>query len=150
MLERQREGIRAAAAAGKYKGRQPTVMRRAADIQRMHADGMKPSRSSTITEEPTMRVTTHPGEVLREEFMLPLGLSANALSRELHVPPNRITGITADHDRRAVTPDTALRLARYFGTSPEFWLNLQGSYDLSVAMTELGKEIAERVRPRAA
>jgi antitoxin HigA-1 len=97
-----------------------------------------------------MRVTTHPGEVLREEFMLPLGLSANALSRELHVPPNRITGITADHDRRAVTPDTALRLARYFGTSPEFWLNLQGSYDLSVAMTELGKEIAERVRPRAA
>jgi addiction module HigA family antidote len=97
-----------------------------------------------------MRVSTHPGEVLREEFMVPLGLSANALSRELHVPPNRITGIIAEREPRAVTPDTALRLARYFGTSPEFWLNLQSSYDLSIAMTETGAEIAERVRPRAA
>ncbi len=97
-----------------------------------------------------MRVRTHPGEVLREEFMVPLGLSANALSRDLDVPPNRITGITAAESPRAVTPDTALRLARYFGTSPEFWLHLQSAYDLSIAVNETGSRIADRVRPRAA
>ena len=82
--------------------------------------------------------------------MMPLGLSANALSRDLDVPPNRITGIIAVEAPRAVTPDTALRLARYFGTSPEFWLNLQTGYDLSIAMNETGARIADRVRPRAA
>ena len=96
------------------------------------------------------RITTHPGEVLREEFMVPLHLSANALSRDLDVPPNRITAIIAPEHPRAVTPDTALRLSRYFGTSPEFWLNLQASYDLSVAVAEIGPLIADRVRPRAA
>ena len=96
------------------------------------------------------RITTHPGEVLREEFMVPLHLSANALSRDLDVPPNRITAIIASENPRAVTPDTALRLSRYFGTSPEFWLNLQASYDLSVAIAENGAHIADRVRPRAA
>lgn len=96
------------------------------------------------------RITTHPGEVLREEFMVPLHLSANALSRDLDVPPNRITAIIASENPRAVTPDTALRLSRYFGTSPEFWLNLQASYDLSVAIAEIGAHITDRVRPRAA
>ncbi len=96
-----------------------------------------------------MRIRTHPGEVLREEFMVPLGISANALSRDLDVPPNRITGIIATHEPRAVTPDTALRLARYFGTSPEFWLNLQTGYDLSSAMVKTGARIADRVRERA-
>lgn len=80
--------------------------------------------------------------------MVPLGLSANALSRELDVPPNRITGIIASE--RAVTPDTALRLARYFGTTPLFWLNLQTAHDLSVAQAEHGAEIKDRIRPRAA
>ncbi len=79
-----------------------------------------------------------------------LGLSANALSRDLDVPPNRITGILAAEAPRSVTPDTALRLARYFGTSPEFWLNLQAGYDLSVAVKETGARINDRVRPRAA
>ena len=94
------------------------------------------------------RITTHPGEVLREEFMAPLGISANALSRDLDVPPNRITAILAGG--RAVTADTALRLSRHFGTSAQFWLNLQASHDLSVAEAERGEEIRDRVRPRAA
>ncbi len=97
-----------------------------------------------------MRIRTHPGAVLRDEFMIPFGLSANALSRDLDVPPNRITGIIAADAPRSVSPDTALRLARYFGTSPEFWLNLQLGYDLSLAQSEAGARIADRVRPRAA
>jgi addiction module HigA family antidote len=82
------------------------------------------------------RIVTHPGEVLREDFMIPLGLSANALSRALDVPPNRITSIIADEHPRAITP--------------ELWLNLQQAYDLSVALTEHGARIADVVRPRAA
>ena len=82
--------------------------------------------------------------------MISLGMSANALSRALDVPPNRITSIIADENPRAVTPDTALRLARYFGTTPELWLNLQQAYDLSVARAENGARIADVVRPRAA
>jgi addiction module HigA family antidote len=77
-----------------------------------------------------VRIRTHPGEVLREEFMKPLGLSANALARALRVPPNRITGIIAREKPRSVTPDTALRLARFFRTTPRFWLNLQAAYEL--------------------
>lgn len=96
------------------------------------------------------RITTHPGEVLREEFMVPLGLSANALARDLHVPPNRITAIIAPENPRAVTPDTALRLSRYFGSTPEFWLNLQTAFDLSHARAVSAARIEEEVRPRAA
>lgn len=88
----------------------------------------------------------HPGEILREEFLLPLGMSANALSLELHVPGPRINEIV--RERRAVTPDTALRLGRYFGTSPQFWLNLQTAYDLKRAEAELGMKIASEVRQR--
>ena len=95
-----------------------------------------------------MRTRTHPGEILREEFMIPLGLSANALSRAIDVPPNRITSIIAAE--RAVTPDTAVRLARYFDTTPQFCLNLQMAHDLSVTLNERGAEINDRVRPRAA
>jgi len=97
-----------------------------------------------------VRIRTHPGEVLREEFMAPLHLSANALARELHVPPNRITAILSTERPRAVTSDTALRLARYFRTSPQFWMNLQAAYDLSVAEATLGQIIAEQIRPVAA
>ena len=97
-----------------------------------------------------MRVRTHPGEVLREEFMHPLGMSASALARALDVPANRITAIIAEHQPRSVTADTAIRLGRYFGTTPQFWLNLQVDYDLSVALEEAGAWINDRVRPRAA
>jgi addiction module HigA family antidote len=73
----------------------------------------------------------HPGEILKEEFMRPLSLSANALARAVRVPPNRISAIV--NGERALTADTALRLARAFGTTPEFWLNLQKQYELDCA-----------------
>jgi antitoxin HigA-1 len=87
----------------------------------------------------------HPGEVLREEFLVPLEMSANALAMALHVPAPRINDVV--RERRAVTPDTALRLARYFNTSAEFWLNLQSAYDLKLAEAEAGKQIEQEVRP---
>ena len=90
----------------------------------------------------------HPGEILREEFMLPLGISINRLSRDLHVPPNRVHGIV--HGTRAITADTALRLGTYFGVTPETWLNLQSEYDLRVARRTAGDEIAKTVRKREA
>ncbi|MEW5792564.1 MAG: HigA family addiction module antitoxin [Pseudomonadota bacterium] len=89
----------------------------------------------------------HPGEILREE-MDALGLSARALAQALDVAPNRITGIL--NGERALTADTALRLARYFGTAPEFWLNLQTAYDLRLTQREKGEEIARHVHPHAA
>jgi len=88
----------------------------------------------------------HPGEILREEFLLPLAMSAHALAMELKVPAPRINDIV--RERRAITPDTALRLARYFGTTPQFWLNLQTSYDLKVAELELGEKIEREVHAR--
>lgn len=90
----------------------------------------------------------HPGEILREEFLVPLGMSASRLARRLHVPPNRITGIVKG--ARAVTADTALRLARFFGTSPELWMNLQKTYELRSAEEDVGPTIAREVRPSAA
>ena len=87
----------------------------------------------------------HPGEILREELEA-LGMSANALSKALGVPVNRITTIL--NGQRGVSADTALRLARYFGTTPQLWLNLQKTWELRRAETESGREIAERVRPR--
>jgi addiction module HigA family antidote len=90
----------------------------------------------------------HPGEVLNEDFMKPLGISINRLSRDLHVPPNRVHGIV--HGTRSITADTALRLGTYFGTSPEAWLNLQTEYDLRVARRRAGEEIAKTVRKREA
>src|SRR3990172_11127678 len=90
----------------------------------------------------------HPGEVLKEEFMKPLGLSANGLARVVLVPPNRISAIVSGD--RSVTADTALRLAKAFGTTPEFWLNLQKRYDLDCARDE-AKDLAriEPIRVRA-
>lgn len=87
----------------------------------------------------------HPGEILREEFMLPLGLSAHALAMALRVPAPRINDIV--RERRAVTADTALRLARYFGTSAEFWLGLQSDYDMKVTLAESGAKIKQDVVP---
>ncbi len=88
----------------------------------------------------------HPGEVLREEFLVPLGMSAHALALELRVPAPRINEIV--RERRSITPETALRLARYFGTAAQFWLNLQTSYDLKIAERQVGSKIAKEVRAR--
>jgi antitoxin HigA-1 len=96
-----------------------------------------------------MRITTHPGEVLREEFMLPLGIGANALARALDMSPDRIRAIIADQNPRAMTPDIALRLAQYFRTTAEMWLNLQQAYDLSVATAQNREQINTVVRPRS-
>ena len=90
----------------------------------------------------------HPGEILHEDFMKPLGISLNRLSRDLNVPPGRIHAIV--HGTRSITADTALRLATYFGVSPGTWLNLQTSYDLRVAERTAGPEIARTVRKRDA
>ncbi len=90
----------------------------------------------------------HPGETLREDFLSPLGLTANGLAMELRVPATRVNDIV--RGRRAITADTALRLARYFGTTPQFWMNLQANYELEVAEDERGSEIADRVRPHRA
>jgi addiction module HigA family antidote len=87
----------------------------------------------------------HPGEILRGE-MEEMGLSARGLAAALGVPVNRITGIL--NCQRAVTADTALRLARYFGGTPEFWLNLQSAYELRRARLTAGKKIAREVNPR--
>jgi addiction module HigA family antidote len=83
----------------------------------------------------------HPGEVLREEFIRPFGISAHALSMALQVPAPRIHEIL--HERRSVTADTALRLAKYFGTSAEFWLGLQTDYEMAVARTTMGEALAK-------
>ena len=94
-----------------------------------------------------MRIRTRPGEILKEEFMEPLGLSGNELARRLKVPANRVNDIV--RGRREISANTALRLARYFGTSARFWLNAQSAYDLSRAEAESGKTIATEIRPRA-
>ena len=87
----------------------------------------------------------HPGEILKGELE-ELHLSANALSKALNVPANRITAILSE--RRGITADTALRLARFFGTSPDFWMSLQSSYDVKVALAAMGEEIEKTVTPR--
>ena len=90
----------------------------------------------------------HPGEILREEFMKPRALSQNALARALNVPPRRINEIVLE--KRGITADTALRLARYFGTSAEMWAGLQADYDLRLARYQKEKEIKRDVEPLAA
>lgn len=89
----------------------------------------------------------HPGEVLKEEFLEPLRMSASALATALRVPAPRINDIVLE--RRAITPDTALRLARYFGGSAQFWLNLQTQYDLRCTEIEKQAEIEQEIIPRA-
>lgn len=89
----------------------------------------------------------HPGEILREE-MEEFRLSARQLAAALHVPTNRVTGIL--NEQRAVTADSALRLARYFGTTPEFWMNMQSAYELRQVRFNHGEKITSEVRPHAA
>jgi antitoxin HigA-1 len=93
------------------------------------------------------RVTTHPGEMLKDEFLEPLGLSATALAKELGIPANRLTQII--NKQRGMTADTAIRLGQYFGMSPSFWVNVQTMYDLSKAVVEKRKSYA-KIRQREA
>jgi antitoxin HigA-1 len=94
----------------------------------------------------SLQPPVHPGEVLREDFMKPLGLSVNKLALDLHVPATRIGEIV--NERRRITADTALRLGRYFKTNAEFWLNLQNFYELEVARRSgAAAEIERRVQP---
>ena len=90
----------------------------------------------------------HPGEILREEFLVPLGMSGHELALALRVPATRINDIV--NEKRGITADTALRLSRYFGTTAKFWLNLQASYELEVAEDQLGKAVMHEVLPRTA
>lgn len=89
-----------------------------------------------------------PGELLREEWLEPLGITAYRLAKDIGVPPNRVTAILAGE--RAITADTALRLGQYFGTDAESWINLQTQYDLAMERRAHGAEIAREVRPRVA
>jgi addiction module HigA family antidote len=104
---------------------------------------MLPDEGWNVTRTPV-----HPGEMLREEFMKPLGISINGLALELHVPVTRISEIV--NERRGITADTALRLARHFGTSADFWMNLQKEYELVLTRKKAYKIIEKQVRRRTA
>ncbi|WP_260294970.1 HigA family addiction module antitoxin [Sedimenticola hydrogenitrophicus] len=97
-------------------------------------------------ESPDLLV--HPGEILQTEFLEELNLSAYKLAQDISVPRTRISDIIAG--KRAITADTALRLGRYFGTTAQFWMNLQADYDLRKAVIELGEKLEQEVHPRAA
>lgn len=90
----------------------------------------------------------HPGETIKEEYLVPLGMSVNALAKELGIGAARLNDIV--RGRRGITADTALRLARYFGTTPELWLNLQAFHDLRMAQRKSGRTIERQVKPRQA
>lgn len=109
-------------------------------------EALDASLSEPVAEGGERLPPVHPGEVLRHEFLTPLGLTAHALALALRVPANRISTILAGE--RAVTAETALRLARHFGTTPGFWLNLQKAYELDVAEREAGARIRAEVAPR--
>ena len=110
------------------------------------------SKSPTITSRKPRRpadfAPTHPGQVLLKDYLEPMGMSRYALAKAVGVAQIRIGQIVAG--RRAITPDTALRLARYFGTSAEFWLGIQQTYDLDLARDRIGGAIEARIAPRAA
>jgi addiction module HigA family antidote len=107
----------------------------------------EPALDGAEVDEGARMAPLHPGEMLREEFMKPLGLSSNALAMELRVPVTRISEIV--RERRGITADTALRLARYFNMSAEFWMRLQMDYDLESAADAEETAIHEAIRPRA-
>jgi len=102
----------------------------------------------TMAKNKGLLPPVHPGEVLREDLMKPLGISINRLARDLRVPVTRVSEIV--NRRRAITADTALRLARYFGSTPQFWINLQAGYDLELAERASGTRIVRDVHPREA
>ena len=108
------------------------------------------SRSRIITHRShgVRLAPVHPGEILAEEFLKPFSLSQYRLAKDIRVSPRRINEIV--HGMRAITADTALRLARYFGTSPSFWMNLQGRYDLEIERDRLGRRLEKEVASFAA
>lgn len=116
-------------------------------INRKAASGIMgdPISESANGYRPAGVKAQHPGEKLFRHFMQPEGISINRLAREIHVPPNRISHIV--NGKRAISADTALRLARFFNTTPKFWLNLQNQFDLDVAEAEAGAAIARHVKP---
>ena len=107
----------------------------------------EPALAGSELEARARMAALHPGEMLREEFMKPLGLSSNALAMEVRVPVTRSSEIV--RERRGITADTALRLARYFNMSPEFWMRLQMDFDLESASDAAETAIHEAIRPRA-
>lgn len=116
---------------GNLAGRRPDGLLRGVELGMNLHNGMRP---------------VHPGEILADE-LAELGITANALAKALAVSPNRVTTILKG--QRGITADTALRLSRYFGTTPQFWLNLQQSFELRLAETNAGRKIAEQVQPLA-
>jgi len=115
-------------------------------IKREDIDSRKIDLSEVITGK--RLAPAHPGEILKDDFLEPLALSVYAFANAIKVPRSRANDIV--RGRRAITTDTALRLARYFGTTPEFWIHLQARYDLDVAERDLRKRIDKEVAPRAA
>jgi len=101
-----------------------------------------------MTAKPKLLEPIHPGEILLEEFMKPMDISINRLARDIAVPPGRISGIV--NGKRSITADTALRLGKYFGVSPQTWMGLQAEYDLRVAQRTIGPELDKRVHRHAA
>jgi len=101
-----------------------------------------------MAAKPKLLEPIHPGEILLEDFMKPLEISINRLARDLVVPPGRISSIV--NGKRSITADTALRLGKYFGVSPQTWLGLQTEYDLRMAQREIGEEVEKRVHAHAA
>jgi addiction module HigA family antidote len=97
-------------------------------------------------EDKMARIKTHPGEVLKEDFLKPLKISINKLARDLDVPPSRISNIV--NEKRDVTTDTAFRLGKYFGTSAKFWMNLQAAHSLSVFEAKEGIKVSRAIRAR--
>ena len=101
-----------------------------------------------MTSKQKLLEPIHPGEILLEGFMKPMGISINRLARDIAVPPGRISAIV--NGKRAITADTALRLSRYFGTSPEVWMGIQADYELRIAQRTIGPEVEKRVQRHAA
>ena|ERR1700690_1503263 len=101
-----------------------------------------------MTSKQKLLEPIHPGEILLEDFMKPMGISINRLARDIAVPPGRVSTIV--NGKRAITADTALRLSRYFGTSPDVWMGLQANYELRIAQRTIGPEVEKRVQRHAA
>ncbi len=101
-----------------------------------------------MTGKRKIRKPIHPGEILFEDFMKPMEVSINRLARDTAVPPGRISAIV--NGKRAISADTALRLGKYFGVSPEVWMGLQADYDLRLAQRDIGDEVERRVQQHAA
>jgi addiction module HigA family antidote len=117
-------------------------------IRREDLDAGRVDLSDVIDARRAPMKPLHPGAILKHEFLDPLGVSAYRLAKDINVPINRIAAIVGG--KRAVTADTALRFARYFGTDAQSWINLQARYDLAMARRSTGKRIDREVKPRAA